>query len=55
MTSRIFDPNEVVCTATAHGVTIADAIKAADEDRENAKRERDMRAIGFGSRSSYCG
>jgi len=56
---RIFDPSvgnaTLVASATEDFTHILAQYEQDQLERENHIRERDMRALGFGSRSSVCG
>ena len=57
---RIFDPSEgtgsnLVASSTESFTHIHEAYERDIAEREQAIRERSMRALGFGQRSSVCG
>jgi hypothetical protein len=49
------DSSTIVCTSTDNYTVVNSDYKAVSEARENARREREMRNLGFGQRHSHCG
>jgi hypothetical protein len=57
---RIFDPSEgtgsnLVASASQDFTWVREQYLADEREREDSIRLRDMRALGFGQRSSVCG
>jgi hypothetical protein len=57
---RIFDPSygtgsTLVATSTSDYTSVLEAFEQDQMERENSRRLRDMRELGFGARASYCG